>query len=112
MKVLHRGLEVMDWDSVQKSLRQFAGVNLDKNRRIPSNWVVVKEEMITGDNTVFVARMAVFPETFTGFAKGKGQQSAGGFMGAGAKNLGIEIEVEDLSNLACRNSTTEITFSH
>ena len=88
MKVLHRGLEVMDWDSVQKSLRQFAGVNLDKNRRIPSNWVVVKEEMITGDNTVFVARMAVFPETFTGFAKGKGQQSAGGFMGAGTKNLG------------------------
>jgi len=87
----------MDWDSVQKSLRQFAGVNLDKNRRIPSNWVVVKEEMITGDNTVFVARMAVFPETFTGFAKGKGQQSAGGFMGAGTKNLGVEIEVEDLS---------------
>ncbi len=97
MKVLHRGLEVMDWDSVQKSLRQFAGVNLDKNRRIPSNWVIVKEEILTGEKGNFVVRMAVFPETFTGFAKGKGQQSAGGFMGAGSKNLGIEIEVEDLS---------------
>lgn len=97
MKVLHRGLEVMDWDAVQKSLRQFAGINLDKNRRIPSNWVIVKEEILTGEKGNFVVRMAVFPETFTGFAKGKGQQSAGGFMGAGSKNLGIEIEVEDLS---------------
>ena len=97
MKVLHRGLEVMDWDSVQKSLRQFAGVNLDKNRRIPSNWVIVKEEILTGEKGSCAVRIAVFPETFTGFAKGKGQQSAGGFMGAGTKNLGIEIEVEDLS---------------
>ena len=86
----------MDWNAVQKSLRQFAGINLDKNRRIPSNWVVVKEEMITGDNSVFMVRMAVYPDTFSGFSKGKGQQSAGGYMGAGNKNLGIEIEVEDL----------------
>ena len=97
MKGLHRGLEVMDWDAIQKSLRQFAGVNLDKNRRIPSNWVIVKEEILTGDKGNFVVRMAVYPETFTGFAKGKGQQSAGGFMGAGTKNLGVEIEVEDLT---------------
>ena len=36
----------MNFDAVQKSLRQFAGINLDKNRRIPSNWVIVKEEMV------------------------------------------------------------------
>jgi len=64
MKVLHRGLEVMDWDSVQKSLRQFAGVNLDKNRRIPSNWVIVKEEILTGEKGNFVVRMAVFGQNF------------------------------------------------
>ena len=87
----------MDWNAVQKSLRQFAGINLDKNRTIPSNWVVVKEEMVTGDNSNFLVRMAVFPETFSGFAKGKGQQSAGGYMGAGNKNLGIEIEVQDMT---------------
>jgi len=90
MKGLHRGLEYMNWNAVQKSLRQFAGINLDKNRKIPSNWVVIKEEMVTGDNSNFMVRMAVFPETFTGFAKGKGQQ------GANSKNLGIEIEVEDV----------------
>ena len=73
MKGLHRGLEVMDWDAVQKSLRQFGGINLDKNRRSPANWVMVKEEIITGDKGVFAVRMSVFPETFTGFSKGKGQ---------------------------------------
>ena len=87
----------MNWDAVQKSLRQFAGINLDKNRRIPSNWVVIKEEMVSGDNSTYMIRMAVYPETFTGYSKGKGQQSSGGYMGAGNKNLGIEIEVEDLS---------------
>jgi|TARA_R110000824_G_scaffold61907_3_gene164227 hypothetical protein len=97
MKILHRGLEDMDFDAVQKSLRQFAGINLDKNRRIPSNWVVVKEDMVTGDDTVFIVRMAVYPDTFTGFSKGRGQQTSGGYMGAGGKNLGIEIEVEDMT---------------
>ena len=97
MKVLYRGLEDMDFDAVQKSLRQFAGINLDKNRKIPSNWVVVKEEIVSGDKGNFIIRMGVFPETFGGFAKGRGQQTSGGYMGAGNKNLGIEIEVEDLS---------------
>ena len=97
MKGLHRGLEYMSFDDVQKSLRQFAGINLDKNRRIPSNWIIVKEEMVTGDKGNFMIRMGVFPETFSGFAKGMGQQSAGGYMGAGNKNLGIEIEVEDMT---------------
>ena len=97
MKGLHRGLEVMDWNAVQKSLRQFAGINLDKNRTIPPTWVVIKEEIVTGDENNFLVRMAVFPETFSGFAKGKGQQSAGGYMGAGNKNLGIEIEVQDMT---------------
>ena len=69
MKGLHRGLEVMDWNAIQKSLRQFGGINLDKNRRIPSNWVIIKEEILTGDKGNFAVRMAVFPETFTGFAK-------------------------------------------
>jgi hypothetical protein len=86
----------MNWDAVQKSLRQFAGINLDKNRKIPSNWIVIKEEMVTGDNTTFIVRMAVFPDTFTGFSQGKGQQTTGGYMGGGNKNLGIEIEVEDM----------------
>lgn len=85
----------MDFDAVQKSLRQFAGINLDKSRRIPSNWVVVKEEIVTGDKGNFIVRMGVFPDTFSGFAKGRGQQTTGGYMGAGNKNLGIEIEVED-----------------
>ena len=86
----------MDWDAVQKSLRQFAGINLDKNRTIPPNWVVIQEEMITGDENNFLVRMAVFPKTFSGFSKGRGQQSAGGYMGGGNKNLGIEIEVQDM----------------
>jgi|TARA_R110000851_G_scaffold3604_2_gene14781 hypothetical protein len=81
----------MNWNAVQKSLRQFAGINLDKNRKIPSNWVVVKEEMVIGDNSTFIVRMAVFPETFTGFSKGIGQQNK-----SVGKNLGIEIEVEDM----------------
>ena len=81
----------MNWNAVQKSLRQFAGINLDKNRKIPSNWVVVKEEMVIGDNSTFIVRMAVFPETFTGFSKGIGQQNK-----SVGKNLGIEIEVEDI----------------
>jgi len=97
MKGLHRGLEDMDWDAVQKSLRQFAGINLEKNRRIPSNWVIIKEEMVTGDKSIFIVKMGVFPETFSGFAKGRGEQTSGGYMGAGNKNLGVEIEVEDLS---------------
>jgi len=97
MKGLHRGLEDMDFDAVQKSLRQFAGINLDKNRRIPSNWVIIKEEMVTGDKSIFVVKLGVFPETFSGFSKGRGQQTSGGYMGAGNKNLGVEIEVEDLS---------------
>ena len=87
----------MNWDAVQKSLRQFAGINLDKNRKIPSNWVVVKEEIVSGDKGNFIIRMGVFPETFSGFSKGRGQQTSGGYMGAGNKNLGIEIEVEDLT---------------
>ena len=75
MKISNRGLEDMNFDAVQKSLRQFAGINLDKNRRIPSNWVIVKEEMVTGDKSTFIVRMGVFPDTFSGFAKGKGQQT-------------------------------------
>ena len=51
----------MNWDAVQKSLRQFAGINLDKNRKIPSNWVVVKEEIVSGDKGNFIIRMGVFP---------------------------------------------------
>ncbi len=81
----------MNWNAVQKSLRQFAGINLDKNRKIPSNWVVVKEEMVIGDNSTFIVRMAVYPESFTGFSKGIGQQNK-----SVGKNLGIEIEVEDI----------------
>ena len=54
MKISYRGLEDMDFDAVQKSLRQFAGINLDKNRRIPSNWVIIKEEMVTGDKSTFM----------------------------------------------------------
>lgn len=96
MKISNRGLEDMNFDAVQKSLRQFAGINLDKNRRIPSNWVIVKEEMVTGDKSNFIVRMGVFPDTFSGFSKGKGQQTTGGYMGAGNKNLGVEIEVEDI----------------
>ena len=98
----------MDWDAVQKSLRQFAGINLDKNRRIPSNWVVIKEEMVSGDNQNYMVRMAVFPETFSGFSKGRGQQTSGGYMGAGNKNLGIEIEVE---NMATGEYGSDRTFS-
>ena len=90
-------MNTMNWDAVQKSLRQFAGINLDKNRKIPSNWVVVKEEIVSGDKGNFIIRMGVFPETFSGFSKGRGQQTSGGYMGAGNKNLGIEIEVEDLT---------------
>ena len=67
----------MDWNAVQKSLRQFAGINLDKNRTIPPNWVVVKEEIVTGDKGNFIVRMGVFPETFSGFPKGKDNKPQG-----------------------------------
>ena len=46
---------------------------------------------------ILLSEWAVFPETFSGFAKGKGQQTAGDYMGAGNKNLGIEIEVQDMT---------------
>ena len=87
----------MNFDAVQKSLRQSAGIDLTKSRRIPSNWVVVKEEIVSGDETNFIVRMGVYPDTFTGFSKGRGQQTSGGYMGLGNKNLGIEIEVEDMT---------------
>lgn len=85
-----------EFNKVRRSLRQFAGINLDVNRRIPPNWVIVREEMVSGDDSTFIVRLGVFPETFTGFAKGKGQQSSGGYLGAGTRNLGVEIEVEEL----------------
>jgi hypothetical protein len=85
-----------EYSQVKKSLRQFAGISLDDNRAIPSNWVVIREEVVAGSPHSFLVRLAVFPETFSGFAKGKGQQSAGGYLGTGTRNLGIEIEVEEL----------------
>ena len=85
-----------EYSNVKKSLRQFAGISLDDNRVIPSNWVIIREEVVAGSPHSFLVRLAVFPETFSGFAKGKGQQSSSGYLGTGSRNLGIEIEVEDL----------------
>tara|TARA_R110002012_G_scaffold243131_1_gene417726 strand:- start:1496 stop:2353 length:858 start_codon:yes stop_codon:yes gene_type:complete len=85
------------YSDVKKALRKFAGVDLTNNRAIPDNWVVVKEETVTGDKDKFVIRQAVFPDTFTGYAKGMGEQTTGGYLGAGNRNLGIEIEVRDIN---------------
>ena len=85
------------YSDVKKALRKFAGVDLTNNRAIPDNWVVVKEETVTGDKDTFVIRQAVFPDTFTGYAKGMGEQTTGGYLGAGNRNLGIEIEVRDIN---------------
>jgi hypothetical protein len=111
--VSHGGLETMsEYNRVKKSLRQFAGINLDDGRTIPSNWVVVREEIVNGDTSNFKVSMAVFPETFSGFAKGKGQQSSGGYLGTGTKNLGIEIQVEELGTSFVGSDRTfeDITF--
>ena len=85
------------YSDVKKSLRKFAGVDLTNNRTIPANWVVVKEETVTGDGDTFIIRQAVFPDTFTGYSKGMGEQTTGGYLGAGNRNLGIEIEVKDMN---------------
>lgn len=90
-----------DFNRVVQSLRQFGGINIEKGRTIPDNWVVVKEETVTGDNTTFLVRQAVYPDTFTGFAKGMGEQTTGGYLGTGNRNLGLEIEIRD-------NTTGEI----
>tara|TARA_R110002012_G_scaffold75574_5_gene190933 strand:- start:9392 stop:10333 length:942 start_codon:yes stop_codon:yes gene_type:complete len=86
-----------DFTDVQKSLRQFAGIDLAKNRRIPSNWVILKEQIVTGDDTTYIVKQGVFPEAFSGYAKGIGEQTSSGYMGLGNRNLGMEIEVEDLN---------------
>lgn len=62
------------FNSVRLSLRKFAGINLEKGRSIPDNWVVVKEETVSGPKGTFVIRQAVYPDTFTGFAKGMGSK--------------------------------------
>ena len=56
-----------EYQRVKKSLRQFAGINLDDGRTIPSNWVTIREEIVSGDNSNFKVTMGVFPETFSGF---------------------------------------------
>jgi hypothetical protein len=86
-----------EFNSVRLSLRKFAGINLEKGRSIPDNWVVVKEETVSGPKGTFLIRQAVYPDTFTGFAKGMGEQTTGGYLGAGNRNLGIEVEVRELS---------------
>jgi len=101
-----------EYSKVKKSLRQFAGINLDDGRTIPSNWVIIREEIVSGDNSNFKVSLAVFPETFSGFAKGKGQQSSGGYLGTGTKNLGVEIQVEELgtTNVGSDRTFEDITF--
>jgi len=103
---------VSEYPDVKKSLRQFAGISLDDNRRIPPNWVIIREEIVTGDKSNFIVRLGVFPETFTGFSKGKGQQSASGYMGSGTRNLGVEIEIEELETGKIGSDRTfeDITF--
>ena len=86
-----------DFNDIQKSLRQFAGVNLTKHRRIPSNWVIIKEQIVTGENATFIIRQGIFPEAFSGYAKGIGEQTSSGYMGLGNRNLGMEVEIEDLT---------------
>ena len=85
-----------NFSAIQRSLRKFGGVSLVKNRPIPDNWVVVNEQTVSGDKGTVVVRQAVFPDTFTGFSQGKGQQTTGGYLGAGNRNLGVEIEVRDV----------------
>lgn len=101
-----------EYQRVKKSLRQFAGINLDDGRTIPSNWVTIREEIVSGDNSNFKVTMGVFPETFSGFAKGRGQQSSGGYLGTGTKNLGVEIQVEELGtkNRGSDRTFEDITF--
>lgn len=84
------------FNAVKQSLRKFGGLNLERGRSIPDNWVVVREETVTGNGSTFLIRQAVYPDTFTGFSKGMGQQTTGGYMGAGNRNLGIEVEVREL----------------
>jgi hypothetical protein len=110
--VFSGGFNLSEYQQVKKSLRQFAGINLDNGRTIPSNWVIIRDEIVSGDNSNFKVSLGVFPETFSGFAKGKGQQSSGGYLGTGTKNLGVEIQIEELGTMNVGSDRTfeNITF--
>ena len=107
--VFSGGFNLSEYQQVKKSLRQFAGINLDNGRTIPSNWVIIRDEIVSGDNSNFKVSLGVFPETFSGFAKGKGQQSSGGYLGTGTKNLGVEIQIEELGTM---NVGSDRTFEN
>ena len=86
------------FDNIQKALRNNAGIDLQKNRRMPTHWRVIKEEKVSGDKGTVIVRESVYPDTFSGYAAGKGEQTTGGYMGLGNRNLGVEIEVEVLGS--------------
>jgi len=80
-----------NFTKIQNSLRQFAGIDIVKNRRIPPNWVVINEQIVTGDKTTIIVKQGIFPEAVSGYAKGIGEQTSSGYMGLGNRNLGMEV---------------------
>jgi len=79
------------YESVAEKLKQ-VGLDLQKGRRSPSDWSIVSDQTI--GNIRLVQRIPA--AAWTGYAKGKGQQTVGDVSTA-INRLGVEVEVEDLN---------------
>ena len=79
------------YESVAEKLKQ-VGLDLQKGRRSPSDWSIVSDQTI--GNIRLVQRIPA--AAWTGYAKGKGQQTVGDVSTA-INRLGVEVEIEDLN---------------
>ncbi|MBO66710.1 MAG: hypothetical protein CL398_00210 [Acidiferrobacteraceae bacterium] len=79
------------YKSVAEKLKE-VGLDLQKGRRSPTDWTVVSDQTI--GHIRLVQRIPA--EAWTGYSKGKGQQTVGDISSA-INRLGVEVEIEDLN---------------
>ena len=76
------------WNAAYRALVDI-GIDLQYGRQIPGSWKVMKTTRVGPYEIIY----AVPPEYYSGYEKGKGQQTVGGFGTAGVNKFGIEIQV-------------------
>ena len=76
------------WNAAYRALVDI-GIDLQYGRQIPGSWKIMKTTQVGPYEIIY----AVPPEYYSGYEKGKGQQTIGGFGTAGVNKFGIEIQV-------------------
>ena len=76
------------WNAAYRALTDI-GIDLQYGRSIPGNWKIMGQDSVGPYEIIY----AVPPEYFSGYERGKGQQTIGGFGTAGINKFGIEIQV-------------------